>query len=294
MVTLRAEGSIAMCCKEYKDRIGRFLDNELASDMQAQVGDHLQACKACQLELENLQRLTSQIFDSSGVCMPSDLWDSIELRLSTQETFPTAHTVHRYRLFRSRQWVLAASLVFVIGLGMLGLSVIDSSAQASTINFGILLDELPVDAHKAFRKFLALYDAQPGSPREARQFAPSLDFETPPALPGGFRLDSVYLLRFGNHPGVAATYDRDGEFLATIFHTPVKKENFGTHKDYPCVIGKHHGHKIEVGSWKIVHLTDSTTCHCILSQLDEALELPAVMAVVAPHTTTTHTHNHHD
>ncbi len=283
-----------MCCKEYKDRIGRFLDNELTPDIQTEVGDHLQACTACQHELESLQKLTSEIFDSSGVSMPSDLWNAIEHRLNVGETFPTARAVNRFGLFRSRQWVLAASLVFVIGLGMLGLSVIDSSARASTINFGILLDELPVDAHKAFRKFLALYDAQPGTPREAREFAPSLDFETPPTLPGGFRLDSVYLLRFGNRPGVAATYERDGEFLATIFHAPVKKENFGTHKDYPCVIGKHHGHKIEVGSWKMVHLTDSTTCHCILSQLDEALELPAVMAAVAPRITATRAHNHND
>ncbi|MCH8966864.1 MAG: hypothetical protein IID43_04235 [Planctomycetes bacterium] len=242
----------------------------------------MQTCSACSLELANLQELALGICDSSDASVPSKLWDSIERRLSTGADYPTERGVTPYRLLPSRRWALAASLVFVVGLGMLGLSLMDSSARASTINFAVLLDALPLDAQKAFGKFLALYDAQPGSPLDARKFAPSLEFETPPTLPGGFRLDSVYLLQFGDRPGVAASYKRDGEFLATIFHAPVKKENFGTHKDYPCVVGKHHGHKVEVGAWKMVHLTNPTTCHCVLSRLDERTELPAVMAAVAP------------
>lgn len=281
-----------MCCAEHKHQIGRFLDDELAPDARAEVSEHLQICSACSLELANLRELTLGISDSSDVSVPSGLWDSIERRLNADADCPTERPVTGYRLLRSRRWALAASLVFVCGLGMLGLSLMDSSAKASTINFGVLLDALPLDAQKAFRKFLTLYDAQPGSPLDARKFAPSLDFEIPPTLPGGFRLDSVYLLQFGDHPGVAASYKRGGEFLATIFHAPVKNENFGTHKDYPCAIGKHHGHKVEVGSWKMVHLTDPTTCHCVLSQLDETSELPAVMAAIAPRASAAHVHGH--
>jgi hypothetical protein len=81
---------------------------------------------------------------------------------------------------------------------------------------------------------------------------------------------------------VAAWYERAGEPLVVIFHPPVQTEDFGTHKDYPCVIGEHRGQKIVVGSWKMVHLTDSTTCHCVLSRLDERAELPAVMNAIAP------------
>ncbi|MCH8912939.1 MAG: hypothetical protein IIA33_05155, partial [Planctomycetes bacterium] len=37
-----------------------------------------------------------------------------------------------------------------------------------------------------------------------------------------------------------------------------------------------------VGDWKLVHLTSPTTCHCVLSRLDAATELPAVMQQLAP------------
>jgi hypothetical protein len=177
---------------------------------------------------------------------------------------------------------LAAAVVLAVGLGVFGPVWTGSSAQASTVDFSVLLNALPLDAQKAFRKFLVLYDAKEGSPVEARRYAPDLNFDLPAVLPGGFRLEGVYLLRFGELAGVAATYDRDGEFLGAVFHPPVDKENFGPHRDYPCVVGRHEGHKVSVGEWKLVHLMDPTTCHCVLSRLDERTELPAVMAAVAP------------
>lgn len=275
-----------MCCEKYKQDIGRFLDDELTPDARSEVSEHLQTCSPCSLELASLRELAAEISDAGEVRVPSGLWETIERRLSTGAERHTDRAAPRFGVPRSsrwaNRWTVAASLVFAAGLGVFGLSRMDSAARASTINFGVLLDALPLDAPNAFRKFLVLYDARPGSSLDARQFAPSLDFDTPPTLPGGFRLDGVHLLRFGDRPGVAASYRRGGDFLAIIFHAPVENENFGTHKDYPCVVGKHHGHKVEVGSWRMVHFTDSTTCHCVLSQLDEASELPAVMLAIAP------------
>jgi hypothetical protein len=177
---------------------------------------------------------------------------------------------------------MAAAVVLAIGLGMFGLIWMQPRAAAATVDFSVLLDALPLDAQKAFRKFLLLYDAREGSSLEAKRYAPDLNFDVPETLPGGFRLETVYLLRFGDLPGVAAGYERDGEFLGAVFHRPVHKENFGPHKDYPCMVGQHAGHKVSVGEWKLVHLMDPTTCHCVLSRLDERTELPAVMAAVAP------------
>lgn len=283
-----------MCCENTRQQLGRFLDDELAPDVRAEVSDHVQTCAACSLELERLRDLTSALFDRETVSVPGNLWDSIERRLDSQSD-PAAvpHQARRWK-FRRRPWVLAASVVLAVGLGLLGPRLVDTQARASTVNFGVLLDALPLDAQKAFRKFLAFYDAQEASPVDAERFAPSLDFATPPTLPGGFRLKSVYLLQFGDEPGIAASYERNGEFLATIFHAPVEQEDFGTHKDYPCVVGKHHGHKVEVGEWSLVHLTSPTTCHCVLSRLDEGTELPAVMAAVAPHTSASDPHGHDD
>ena len=139
---------------------------------------------------------------------------------------------------------------------------------------------------------LVLYDAEKCSPHQAKRYAPELNFDLPVGLPGGFRLETVYLLRFGDQPGVAATYGRSDEFLGVVFHAPVRQENFGMHKDYPCVIGKHRGHKVSVGEWRLVHLTDPTTCHCVLSRLNEYDELPPVMAAVAPRLPGSSTHRH--
>ncbi len=288
-----------MCCEDYKLQLEYLLDEALSSDAHEKLSDHLKTCPACTAELDYLRELTSRIPDSSEVRVPPGLWDAIERRLDSgtddqagqdsrtagqvgQDGGQTAHPVTGYRFLSPTRWAWAASLVFVAGLGLFSLNFIDSPAKASTINFAVLLDALPLDAQKAFDKFLDLYDARPGSSFEAKEFAASLDFETPPTLPGGFQLESIYLLTFGDRPGVAASYKRGDEFLAAIFHTPVGVEDFGTHKDYPCAIGKHHGHKVEVGAWKMVHLTDPATCHCVLSQLDEETELPAVMSAVAP------------
>ena len=48
------------------------------------------------------------------------------------------------------------------------------------------------------------------------------------------------------------------------------------------VIGHHRGHAVKVGDWKLVHLTDPSTCHCVLSRLDEATEIPAIMSAISP------------
>jgi len=177
---------------------------------------------------------------------------------------------------------MAAALVFAVGIGLIAATLSAPQAEATTVNFEVLLDALPLDARKAFRKFLVLYDAKEIAPAAAADLAPDLNFALPGVLPGGFRLQQVYALRFGEQPGLAASYDRDGELLGVIFHQPVQREQFGTHKDYDCVVGKHRGHEVKVGAWRLVHLTDPTTCHCVLSKLSDTTGLPEVLAAVAP------------
>ncbi|MCZ6652676.1 MAG: hypothetical protein O7D91_06570, partial [Planctomycetota bacterium] len=54
------------------------------------------------------------------------------------------------------------------------------------------------------------------------------------------------------------------------------------HNPSAGVLAKHPAHEVAVGDWKLVHLTSPTTCHCVLSRLDDATELPAVMQQLAP------------
>ncbi len=279
---VEGRGWCAMCCEKVREQLGRFVDDELAPEVQADVEAHVRSCATCKLELKSLRDLAAGLFDSGTIRVPSNLWASIERRLDSEPGRAAALHQAPYWKVNRKSWALAASVVLVVGLGMLGLSLTGNRVEASAVNFGVLLDALPLDAQKAFRKFLVLYDAKQASALDAQRNASELDFAVPEALPGGFRLQAVYMLRFGGHPGVAATYDREGEFLGTIFHAPVQQEDFGTHRDYDCVVGKHRGHKVEVGEWKLVHLTGPTTCHCVLSRLDEQTDLPRIMAAVAP------------
>lgn len=155
-------------------------------------------------------------------------------------------------------------------------------AEAATVNFSVLLDGLSVDAETAFREFVRQYNGRRVTAAEARRHASQLNFDIPATLPGGFELDEVFALTIGDAPAAAATYRRSGEFLGTIFHRAIHPEDYGTHRDHPCVIGEHRGHRVEVGEWRLIHVTDATTCHCVLSRLDERTELPPILDLVAP------------
>lgn len=285
-----------MDCERTQARLGLYLDEEIPSDQRREVEEHLAGCSACSAEFDELRTLALQLAAPADVPVPDAVWSAIESALGGLDAEPAQGTrTADVRFFRT-PIAKAAAVILAVGLGLL-LAVAwpeggASKATASEVNFSVLLDALPVDARKAFTKFLVLYDARKSSPFEARQYAPGLNFDVPDGLPGGFRLEAVYLLRFGDHPGIAATYGREDDFLGVAFHPPVQRENFGRHQDYPCVIGKHKGHKVSVGEWRLVHLTDPTTCHCVLSRLNEHTELPAIMAAVAPRLPASSPHSH--
>lgn len=282
-----------ICCEQVERRLGRYVDRELSAVERGEVEAHLAHCSICQSELESLRELVDGIASRDSVTVPDSLWGRIERGLDQSTSVATPIRSLRHHRRWGAPWAIAAGLFLAVGLGIFGVASLETSAHASTIDFGVLLDALPLDAQKAFRKFLVLYDAKPTTPVAAKRIARGLNFDTPLVLPGGFRLSSVYELRIAGTTGIAASYDRDGELLAVVFHPPMKHEKFGSHNNYPCVIGEHCGHKVQVGEWKLVHLTDATTCHCLLSRLDEQQEMPAVMAAIAPRLSVAGESDHH-
>ena len=288
-----------MNCKDVTEHLGAYVDGELPSAPRDDLDAHLATCRSCRVDLKAFREVTTELAVPAKVSVPEALWPVIERRLDRElrtslrakdpqrpqtHGFPSAdyEPAGRGRWLRRLPLAVAAVVVSVLGLGLLGPAWTGSTARASRVDFSILLDALPLDARKAFGKFLVLYNAKETSPVEARRYAPELNFAVPEGLHGGFKLQAVYLLKFGKHPGVAAIYERDGDFLGAVFHRPVIKENFGPHRDYPCVVGRHEGHKVSVGQWKLIHLMEPSTCHCVLSRLDERTELPEIMAALAP------------
>ncbi len=270
-----------MNCQDVTEQLGAYVDEELSSELRATVEQHVGECEACANKLDELRGLAASLAAAETTRVPDELWGAIERGLDGDRSEVFRRHVAVRRMARL-PWALAAVIALAVGLGLVGLLRTDSSARASSVDFSVLLDALPHDAKQAFTKFVSHYDAKEASPEEAKLYAPELNFEVPQELPGGFLREAVYVLHFGELAGVAATYNRDGEFLGVVFHRPVHVGHCKPHKDYPCVVGHQTGHKVSVGEWRLVHLMDPTTCHCVLSRLNEQTELPPIMSAVAP------------
>ena len=281
-----------MTCDGIRERLGAYLDGEVSSEEGARVREHLGACTACSAELEDLRLLANGLVAGGRAAVPQELWPSIENRLDRNAAgFGSVRRLWARSPFARR---FAAAALFALAVGAIGFGLFpwDRAASATEIDFSVLLDGLSFDVDAAFTQFVEQHSGEESSIEQAMQFASALNFAIPPELPGGFRLKAVFILRIGAQPGVATRYDREGEFLAAIFHPPVRKEDFGSHKDYECVVGQHRGHAVSVGQWTMVHVTDPTTCHCVLSRLNQS-ELPPILRAVAPDSTANHAHDGH-
>ena len=281
-----------MNCEDIQEQMGALVDRELGPEALEALNDHVAGCELCRKELGVIQSLATDLSGKSPTTVPENLWATIEKRLDVKQL-----PIERSHRARSRRFPFRAAAMIALAIGICSLVLVwaeksVNKAQASPINFGIILDTLPEDAEEAFRKFLELYKAREIRATEARGLAPKLNFGLPEELPGGFRRQATYALSFGDSPGIVARYERHGGFLVAIFHATVFEEDYGTHRDYPCVVGKHRGQRVEVGAWSLVHVTDPTTCHCVLSRLDESTELPDVLSAVAPGSIENAKHHH--
>lgn len=266
-------------CDEMREWLGPYVDGEGSPETRAAIEAHVCTCAECRCEVEGLRELGNHIAVGSPTCVPPALWSRIESQLGAA---PPRRRLVRFLRLRS---ILAAAACLVLAVGghfaiLQGLS---TRAEAAPVNFSMLLDGLSVDAEKAFRQFVELYRGRRVSAVDARQHAPQLNFAVPQKLPGGFELEEAFALQIGDAPAAAAIYRRNGEFVGTIFHRAIHPEDYGTYRDHPCVVGEHRGHRVEVGEWRLIHVTDATTCHCVLSRLDEKTELPPILDAVAPH-----------
>ncbi len=295
-----------MNCQIACENMGAYLDGELAAPAREQLEVHLSACASCAAEADRLRAVLAGL-DRERVRMeahaPPQLWAAIERRMS--DSIALRPIPLWLRVFR-RPLAAAASVAVLIGAGVLFSVWVDRSvqtAQATVVDYGVLLDALPGNVDGAVERFLRHYQAEPMDADTVRKIAAPLRFNIPAELPGGFRLEQPYRLQFGHAPGFAARYRRDAppspatpggstaasgsrlndsEPLFVFFHPPVDKTMLGVHRESHCDLAGRGGHRVEVGPWQLIHFTDLTTCHCLLSKLDRDEDLHAVLAAIAP------------
>lgn len=274
-----------MDCRLTCEQIGAYVDGELSSEQAAELEGHTQRCPQCHAEVERVRALVAGLEgaarDDQGVEAPPELWSAIENRLvAGEERSVPARILH----FPRRLVAIAASLAFIAGatafVGFwMGPGI--ATAHATVIDYSVLLDGLADDVDGAVERFLKHYKAKPIPVDKASSAAPDLSFDLPSELPGGYRLEQAYSMMFGDSPGVAARYRRGDEPLMVFFHPPVS-QRMGVHRQSHCIVGGHEGHRVEVGAWQLLHFTDPSTCHCLLSNLQDESDLAAVMGRIAP------------
>lgn len=273
-----------MDCDATRKEMGAYLDGELPAEHAAGLQRHLEACSACADELKEWRAVIGQVEAErrSDLRPPPELWQAIETKLNSGSK---PHRVLKFVKFLRRPLAAAASLAFLLGSGVFVAVWLNEGAQvaqASAIDYGILMDGVASDVEGAFRRFLTHYGAKRIEPAAAPRSAPHLRFALPAELDGGFQLQDSYELRFGNSPGIAARYLRGQEPLFVFFHPPVDQERLGVHRESHCEVAGRSGYCIESGAWRLIHFTDPTTCHCVLSRLTSEADLYSVMAAVSP------------
>lgn len=271
-----------MNCRQAKELMSPLLDEELPSTQADVLHEHLAACPCCQADFEQLKDISAQLDEfssSSRLPPPPNLWAAIEHELNTPQ--PRAF-VGIVRKLVHRPLAMAASIALVAGLTALFTLLVDRStgtAHASVIDYRILMDGVAADVNGAIQRFLKHYKAVPIDAAQAHEQAPKLSFDLPAELPGHCRLIQAYRVTFGKDPGIAATYDKNGEPIFVIFHALIIPP--GTAPPC-CEMGIVEGKSIEMGPWRLIHVMDGTTCHCVLSTLDTGSELDAIVEAVTP------------
>jgi len=272
-------------CDQVKTRIGPFLDGELRPEEQRSLEAHLKQCRACAAAWAGLRELEERLRRSDPVTedqeVPPFIWAGIEKRLDTTER---RRRTRIYTVMR-RPLAAAASLALIVGLGALITTYVAYSppaVQAVSIDYSVLLEGADEDIERSIQRFLEPYDARPIPPTAAEDSAPSLSFRVPEMLAGGYRRDRVSHMNLGRSPGVAAIYYRGDELLMAFFHPTADNVRVSNYEEMPCIVGEHHGSEIQVGPWRLMHFMDKTTCHCVLTEVEDDSELPAMVEQIAP------------
>jgi len=275
-----------MDCPKAQGMMGAYLDGVLPEIQAEELEAHVAVCRPCSSELEKTRSLVDQLnwaaAKQQGVTAPKRLWSQIEQQLERDGR--QSKVIWLIRLFK-KPLAAAASLAILVGTGVffaIWLSAGTGTAQAFTVDYSILLDDLAVDVDAAVMRFFDHYNAVPIDAESAQAAAGGLNFAIPPELPGGYHIEQAYRLKFGDSPGIAARYRRDQEPLVVFFHPPVEQAKLGIHRESDCQVAGRDGHQVEVGPWRLIHFTDPTTCHCLLSKLDNESDVFAVLAGIAP------------
>jgi hypothetical protein len=222
-------------CSEIQERLSEYHDSELPPEEAAQFAAHVADCSSCAEELASFEQLSGLSRRLTDPPVPAQLWDELRSKLdASSETRTVTSRIFPAYVF-TRRLALAASMLVVVGIGIL--TYFNSSSQHDhlAMNFAHYLEEFDESPDNAQQILLAKYDGRPITLEEATNV---LGYEPLAAkgLPPGCSLDNAYLL---NMPCCTCAQvvckNEAGQSIAIFEHDIDQPVWFGDNPSVECI-----------------------------------------------------------
>lgn len=259
-------------CGDYKIMIQLYLDHELTGSDLQDLLSHLETCRNCRREMEELKALSTQVREARPLfTAPTSLRERILAQASGQQEekkkapAETA-TIRQFKkpaptqLSQNRSWwpaAVAAVLCLVAGVT---LSILHSRAQANAMSF----IDTAIVAHRGITDTSMSLDVRSNSPKVVSDWFSNkvpFSFRMPNAGiasedTANYQLSGGRLLTFGGEQAALVAFQMHGDMISILIASEKKANAMGGRVTYSNGIRFHSDDRdnFHVVTWENKHL----------------------------------------
>jgi hypothetical protein len=209
---MSTDNSHESLCLEVERRLSAFVDGELTVLERLGAERHLETCAACRRELELLTAVSSLLRGEGRSVPEPPAWESV------RETLATSRPPRSIWRGFIRAMAASIALVALAGLSFAIARLAWPSRTEPTIE-GFQALPVQLAGLPGLERFLADHRAEEVKTTDLGgrvSFAPQM----PEELPGGFRLQTAYVVRDRCCTGSCLIYRRGDELVTLVQHPP--------------------------------------------------------------------------
>ena len=210
-----------MDCQQAKELLSAYYDQELSSEVKAEIAQHLADCVECAAELAGFGELSAMAQSLSHPVPPVHIWDDLEAKLHTKPNDDATTWQSRGWPVWMRQpaarFAFAAAALVLIAIGWFGytLSSHHDEHQMAAV-FGQYLDQFQTDPHAAQDILFTNYQSRAVTADQAMQ---TVGYRPVVAegLPPGYSVVSTHVMKMPCCTCVQCLCQRDDGTVIAIF-----------------------------------------------------------------------------
>lgn len=231
-----------MDCQDVKNLMSAYYDQELSTEVQLEVAQHLAGCEECTTELAGFGELSAMAKGLSQPVPPPHIWSALEAKLDAR---PSDHATTQ----RSHGWLIwirqpvarlavASAALVLVAIGWFGytMSSHHDEHQMAAV-FGQYLDQFQVDPQGAQAVLLTNYESRAVVADQAINtvgYRPLVAEGVPP----GYTVVSTHVLKMPCCTCVQCLCQRDdGTTIAIFEHDDKEPKWFGGRASKEAVCG---------------------------------------------------------